>query len=180
MSTRGVRGPWVGGGFVVFALWAMFLGGLAPPGSATVFEPRTFSDDTQANRYKNLVEELRCLVCQNQSLADSNSELAGNLRKEVYDMVRSGADEDVVKDFMVSRYSDYVLYRPPFRVETVLLWVGPFLLGGLGMVWLFLGIRARGRSSALLPLSPDERRRLNEHLGETRGNETDSTREGRD
>jgi cytochrome c-type biogenesis protein CcmH len=111
--------------------------------SASVFEPREFTDPVRAARYKTLIEELRCLVCQNQSLADSNAELAADLRHEVYKMVSDGADEDAVKAFMVSRYSEYVLYEPPVTTGTVLLWSGPLLFVLIGFGILILRVRAR-------------------------------------
>ena len=116
--------------------------------NASVFEPRNFTDPEQAARYRTLIEELRCLVCQNQSLADSNAQLAADLRQEVYRMVNSGADEDTVKAFMVSRYSDYVLYRPPVTTTTLLLWIGPLLFVSIGFLALILRVRRRTAPSA--------------------------------
>lgn len=90
-------------------------------------EPLQFSDPAQAQRYSKLTEELRCLVCQNQSLADSNAGLAQDLRQEVYRMVIEGNNnEDIVK-YLVARYGDFVLYRPPFKSTTWLLWLSPFI-----------------------------------------------------
>lgn len=79
-------------------------------------------------RMTALAEELRCLVCQNQSLADSHSELAGDLRREIREMISTGKTDAEIREFMVARYGEFVLYRPPFEAATLLLWVGPFLL----------------------------------------------------
>lgn len=91
----------------------------------------------QEARVMDLAAELRCLVCQNQSLADSHSELATDLRREMRGMAEKGMSDKEIVDFMVSRYGDFVLYRPPFNAQTLMLWLGPFLLllaGGWGLV----------------------------------------------
>lgn len=90
--------------------------------------PVEFDDPDQRARYETLLEELRCLVCQNQSLADSHAELAQDLRDEVYTMVVAGKDKQAVTDFMIARYGDFVLYKPPMKLTTWLLWFGPALL----------------------------------------------------
>nr|VFK42830.1 MAG: cytochrome c-type biogenesis protein CcmH [Candidatus Kentron sp. SD]VFK48364.1 MAG: cytochrome c-type biogenesis protein CcmH [Candidatus Kentron sp. SD] len=128
---------------------------------ASVFELREFADPEQEARYKTLIEELRCLVCQNQSLADSNAELAVDLRGKVYTMIKEGADEDTVKEFMVSRYSEYVLYRPPITNTTLLLWLAPILFALLGFVILLSRVRRRaGATTPDAPLSETEKKRL--------------------
>jgi cytochrome c-type biogenesis protein CcmH len=78
--------------------------------------------------YYQLINELRCLVCQNQNLAGSNADLARDLRRETYEMLQQGKSQQEVVDFMVARYGDFVLYRPQFKSSTYLLWLGPFLL----------------------------------------------------
>ena len=78
--------------------------------------------------YKKLIDELRCLVCQNQNLAESDADLAQDLRRETYEMLQQGKSTQEVTDFMVTRYGDFVLYRPQFKSTTYLLWLGPFLL----------------------------------------------------
>ena len=133
--------------------------GFAVAAGAT--EIRTFKDANEQQRYERLVEELRCLVCQNQSLADSDADLARDLRDEVYQIIRSGkTDEEAVK-FLVDRYGDFVLYRPPVKPATLLLWIGPFLLLASGLLF----IRFRTRQRAAEPpaeLSAAERERLRE------------------
>ena len=110
-------------------------------------------------RLKKLEEELRCLVCQNQSLADSNAPLAEDLRREVHALAAQGKNDEEIKQFLVQRYGDFVLYRPPVKATTWLLWAGPFLLllGG-GAVWLVV-LRRRGRSvrdeDDAAPVDPD-------------------------
>lgn len=98
--------------------------------------------------YNQLVDELRCLVCQNQNLAGSDADLARDLRRETYDMLREGKSQQEVVDFMVARYGDFVLYRPQFKSNTYLLWLGPFLL--LLLVLYFLVRRLRAK------VAPDE------------------------
>lgn len=142
---------------------------LALPGAsnAQVFENRSFEDPENARRYRDLIRELRCLVCQNQNLADSNAELAADLRQITYEMIRAGKSDAEIIDFMVSRYGDFVLYRPPFKPETILLWAGPFLFLAAGL-WLLLA-RIRRRETAPVkadPLSGDDRSRLQRLLDE--------------
>jgi cytochrome c-type biogenesis protein CcmH len=108
-------------------------------------------------RVAELSAELRCLVCQNQSIADSNADLAVDLRRQIREQLGSGKSERDVVDFMVQRYGDFVLYRPPLKASTVLLWCGPFLLLGLGMVLLIRRIRSTNRQAP--PLSEAERAR---------------------
>ncbi len=109
----------------------------------TVFggiELHNFSSPEKEKIYKHLTYELRCLVCQNQNLADSNADLAKDLREEVFEMVESGKSQQEIIDFMVARYGDFVLYRPPLQANTTFLWVGPFLIlaGGLIVAIVFI------------------------------------------
>lgn len=97
------------------------------PAQAAI-EAYEFKDDATESLYKELIEELRCLVCQNQNLADSNAELALDLRKQTYDMLQQGKNREEIVDYMVNRYGDFVLYRPPVKSSTYLLWAGPFAL----------------------------------------------------
>jgi cytochrome c-type biogenesis protein CcmH len=96
-------------------------------------------------RLKKLEEELRCLVCQNQTLADSNAPLADDLRREVRELAVSGKNNDEIKAYLVARYGDFVLYKPPVKGTTWLLWFGPFvLLAGGGLIWALV-LRRRSR-----------------------------------
>ena len=108
-------------------------------------------------RVTALAEELRCLVCQNQTLADSNAPLAVDLRNEIRAQLAKGASEREVREFMVARYGDFVLYRPPFKATTLALWLGPFLLLAAGF-WIFWRRVAR-RERPRAELSEEERAR---------------------
>ena len=105
---------------VIIGLW------VAPTQAA--IETYQFDSAEMEADYKQLVEELRCLVCQNQNLAGSDADLARDLRRETYEMLQQGKSQQEVVDFMVARYGDFVLYRPQFKSSTYLLWLGPFLL----------------------------------------------------
>ena len=94
-------------------------------------------------RLKALAEELRCLVCQNQTIADSNAPLAVDLRNQIREQMAAGKSDQDVVDFMVQRYGDFVLYRPPVKATTILLWAGPFVFLVLGLFFLFRFLRAR-------------------------------------
>lgn len=102
-------------------------------------------DPVLEKRVANLAHELRCLVCQNQTLADSNAPLAVDLRNEIRSQLKAGASEHDVIDFMVARYGDFVLYRPPFKASTLALWLGPFVLLALG-AWILYRRVARRRA----------------------------------
>jgi cytochrome c-type biogenesis protein CcmH len=104
-------------------------------------------------RYRALIAELRCLVCQNQSIAESNAPLAEDLRTQVRNQIAAGRSDDEIIEFLTARYGDFVRYRPAFKGRTLLLWLGPFavLVLGIGVVLLF--IRRSHRSAA--PAAPD-------------------------
>jgi cytochrome c-type biogenesis protein CcmH len=106
-------------------------------------EVHEFKTPEQEQQYNRMIDELRCLVCQNQNLADSNAELAQDLRQEVYDMIQQGASDQEIIDFMVARYGDFVLYRPPLKSTTLILWIGPFVILGIGVLVLLFHIRKR-------------------------------------
>jgi len=93
-------------------------------------------------RVAALADELRCLVCQNQTLAESNAPLAVDLRNQIREQLAKGASEGEVRDFMVERYGDFVLYKPPFRASTAALWVGPFVLLAIG-IWVLRRLARR-------------------------------------
>jgi len=133
---------------------------------AIVFEQREFDDAEQLERYKTLTYELRCLVCQNQNLADSDAGLAADLRREVYRMIREGKSNEDVIEFMVARYGDFVLYRPPLKAKTVALWTAPFVLGIGGVILLLVQLRRRSAApTTATPLSDEEQTRLDALLG---------------
>ena len=97
--------------------------------------PLQFKDATQEARFHKLATELRCVMCQNQSLADSNAQIAQDLRREVLDLMRQGKDDAQVKQFLVDRYGEFVLYKPDVAPGTYILWFGPLLLLLAGGVW---------------------------------------------
>lgn len=116
-------------------------------------------DAALEQRVQRLSEELRCLVCQNQSLADSHADLAVDLKNQVREKLKQGASEKDVIAFMTERYGDFVLYRPPMKATTLLLWFGPGLLLVAGLVALFLRLRRRAAVEAEPALTSDERAR---------------------
>lgn len=134
-------------------------------------EVHEFEQAEQEQQYNRLIAELRCLVCQNQNLADSNAELAQDLRQEVYEMIQNGASDQEIVNFMVARYGDFVLYRPPFKTTTAILWIGPFIILIAGFVILLVFIRKRKQAGAV-ELDESEHARARELLNEK--NETDS------
>jgi cytochrome c-type biogenesis protein CcmH len=120
-----------------------------------------FADPAQQARYEHLIRELRCLVCQNQSIADSNASLASDLRREVREMMLVGRSDAEIRAFMTERYGDFVLYKPPVAPRTWLLWLAPalLLLGGIGVAGMVVLRRARAAKSdpAALDEEPDSR-----------------------
>lgn len=135
---------------------------LSLPGFASI-EAHSFQNPQQEALYSEMIAELRCLVCQNQNLADSNSELAQDLRNKTYEMVMAGSSREEIVDFMVSRYGDFVLYKPPVKSSTWLLWAGPllFLLLGLGVLF---NILRNQRKQTAPALSEAERERAGQLL----------------
>ena len=134
---------------------------------ATVFEPREFANAADEARYKQLTEELRCLVCQNQNIAASDADLAKDLRDRVFAMIESGNSDQEIVAFMVARYGEFVLYRPSLSPSTIALWVGPFVIGAMSLLllWRHLRRRRRNAESHATPLSDTERRRARALLG---------------
>ena len=117
------------------------------------------ADPALEERVTAVASELRCLVCQNQTLADSNAPLAVDLRNQIRERMQQGASERDIIGFMVERYGDFVLYRPPFKATTLLLWVGPMLLMIAGLAALYYRIARRRREVAKPELSGEERAR---------------------
>lgn len=109
-------------------------------------EEHQFDSAEQEQRYHFLIDELRCLVCQNQNLADSNAELAQDLREQVYLMIKNGDSNETIINFMVSRYGDFVLYRPPLKPKTYMLWIGPFIIFLIAIIVVMQFIRKRQQS----------------------------------
>ncbi len=133
-------------------------------------EIRQFDDPSKQQAYENLVKELRCLVCQNQSLADSDADLAKDLRSEVYNIIQSGKSEQDAVKFLVDRYGDFVLYNPPLKSSTSLLWLGPFVLLLAGLAYLGFLAKKRSAGRELNPaLTDEDRRRLQELKNKLKG-----------
>jgi cytochrome c-type biogenesis protein CcmH len=108
-------------------------------------DPLPFKDHTEELRFQALTKELRCLVCQNESLADSNAPLAADLRRDVFEQMQAGKSDDEIKAWLTARYSDFVLYDPPLHAATLLLWFGPALVLLIGGAAIVLIVRRRGR-----------------------------------
>jgi cytochrome c-type biogenesis protein CcmH len=136
------------------ALFAMFLllGGLA---HAQAIEPMPFASHAQEVRFQQLTAQLRCPMCQNETLADSNAPIARDLRNQIFQLMQHGQSDQQIKQYLVARYSDYVLYDPPLKPGTMLLWFGPLLvlLGGAGVV--LMAIRKRNRAGIATDTSSD-------------------------
>ena len=143
---------------VALLLWMPFVC------AAQTAQPTT-NDPVANKRAVHLADELRCLVCQNQTIADSNAELAVDLRRQIREQIAQGRSDGEIVDFMVARYGDFVLYRPPLKPVTLLLWFGPPLLLLLGMVFLFRYLRARRLRVEQQPLSAVERQAAEALLG---------------
>jgi cytochrome c-type biogenesis protein CcmH len=126
-------------------------------------------DPVVEQRLIEISEEMRCLVCQNESLAGSRAELAQDLRRELRELIRAGKTDAEIKEFMVSRYGDFVLYRPPVKPTTWLLWAGPFVLMIGGVIALLVYLRRRGQAVAGgdAALSDDDRERVQALLQES-------------
>lgn len=126
------------------------------------FEVQHFEDREKQARYKVLINELRCLVCQNQNIAGSNAGLAKTLRQETFRMINEGASDEEIIKFMVTRYGDFVLYNPPLKAETYILWVGPFVL--LVMAIFIITLVIRHNRSAAIPANTGDLDKINQLL----------------
>jgi len=145
----------------IIALAAALTPGLAPAAPERLKE---FSGPEQRERYRGLLGELRCLVCQNQSLASSDADLAKDLRNEVYKKVREGESNEAIIDYLVARYGDFVLYQPPVKPATYFLWFGPLFLLLVGAGVLVAVVRRRNRP-ARTELTAEDKARAAQLLG---------------
>lgn len=127
---------------LLLALWLLSLG-IIDQTLASAIEPLPFRSDIEEIRFKALAGEIRCTVCQNQSLADSDVPLAQDLRRELFFMIQDGRSDQEIRNFMVERYGDFVLYRPPLASHTLLLWAGPIVLLLIGLLGSVVIIRQR-------------------------------------
>jgi cytochrome c-type biogenesis protein CcmH len=114
------------------------------PTIACAIDALPFKDRAEEQRFQNLTRQLRCLVCQNESLADSSADLAKDLREEVFEQMRMGKSDADIKNYLTARYSDFVLYNPPLRGSTFLLWFGPLLVLLIGAFVVYRIVRRRG------------------------------------
>jgi len=135
-------GTWVRALLIALCLFASTL--------AHAIDPLPFKDHTEELRFQALTKQLRCLVCQNESLADSNAPLAADLRRDVFDQMQAGKSDEEIKAWLTARYSDFVLYDPPLHGATLLLWFGPAIVLLFGGGAIFLIVRRRAR---ILPLA---------------------------
>ena len=143
-----------------------FAAGLVGPVQAAI-DTYEFSDEQTRERFYQLGHELRCPKCQNQSLGDSNSPIANDLRREVYRLLNEGKSDQEIKEYLVSRYGEYILYRPELAGHTLMLWLAPLglLFVGLGVVLLL--VRRRRRAPQAVKLDAAEQEKLNELLKKT-------------
>lgn len=130
--------------------------GLLFGGKALALDPIVYNSPAEEVRFKALAAELRCVMCQNQSIADSNAPIAHDLRMEVLRLMREGRSDSEIKQYLVERYSDFVLYEPPLRKGTWLLWAGPFLLLLAGAVGVFMIIKRKNREAIRPDADPNE------------------------
>ncbi|WIM05158.1 MAG: cytochrome c-type biogenesis protein CcmH [Candidatus Nitricoxidivorans perseverans] len=149
---------------VLALLLALFISGIPLAKEAAPLA----EDEAIEKRLTAIAEELRCLVCQNESLAGSRADLAQDLRREVRTLMKEGKTDAEVKDFLVSRYGDFVLYRPPVKPTTWLLWAGPFLLLAAGIATLIAYLRRRASRVTGVALSEEEAKRAEALLGDGR------------
>jgi cytochrome c-type biogenesis protein CcmH len=148
---------------LIFAVMLVMMAALAHAKEA----PNAAADPALEKRVMAIAEELRCLVCQNQTIADSDADLAVDLRNQVREKLAQGMPDREVVNFMVQRYGDFVLYRPPVKTTTWLLWFGPFLLLVGALVFLALKVKRRGQLEPAVPLSEADMQRARTLLGTT-------------
>ncbi|SRR6266516_2114646 len=145
---------------------ALFVVLLFVPLFVAAQEAKPMADDpVLEQRVMNLSQELRCLVCQNETLADSRADLAEDLRTQIREQMKAGKSDKEIVAFLTTRYGDFILYRPPVKPTTYLLWFGPFVLMIAGLTLLFRNLKQRRELIIDKPLSQDERRRAEELLG---------------
>lgn len=146
--------------------------GLTIPALALDIQPASGDDPVIEKRLMNLSKELRCLVCQNETLADSQASLAEDLRREIREQMKAGKSDQEIISFLTQRYGQFILYRPQVTPTTYLLWFGPFVLLIVGLFFLFRYIRNHRDAVEEKPLTGEERRRAAELLASGSGKET--------
>lgn len=153
--------------FVIFAS-ALFLHSTYASDAAPLAD-----DPATEQRLISISEEMRCLVCQNESLAGSRSDLANDLRREIRTLIKEGKSDDQIRAFMVERYGDFVLYRPPVKSITWLLWLGPFVILLIGVAFLFSYLRRRNLLAQTQSLSAEENQKIDALLNTLGKNDRD-------
>ena len=146
---RSLPSPRTSARFVACAL------ALASALAVAAIDPLPFRDRAEELRFQNLTKQLRCLVCQNESLNDSSAPLAADLRRDVFEQMQGGKSDDEIKQWLTARYSDFVLYDPPLRGGTWLLWFGPLLALLAGGAAVFVAVRRRSARVAAVPVRSD-------------------------
>lgn len=125
-------------------------------GAVAAVDPMPFRDAAEEARFRALAAELRCVMCQNQSLADSNAPIARDLRREVFELMRAGKSDEEIKTFLVERYTDFVLYKPPLNDRTWWLWFAPPLILLAGAVTVTVIVRRRAKINAASKPEPED------------------------
>lgn len=121
---------------------------------AQAIQPLPFRDHAEEVRFQKLSAELRCPMCQNETLADSNAPIAHDLRRQIFEMMQAGKSDTEIKAYLVDRYSDFVLYKPPVEPKTWLLWFGPLLVLGIGAGVVAVQVRRRSRQAPTTAAAP--------------------------
>jgi cytochrome c-type biogenesis protein CcmH len=140
-----------------FALLSVLLLAMTMPVQAKI-ESIEFTDKQMEEDYKVLIQELRCLVCQNQNLADSNAELAQDLRQQTYELLEKGASREEVVEYMVTRYGDFVMYRPPLKATTFFLWFGPVVIFLIAVIVLVMFSRRQKQLPTAIVTEQDQQK----------------------
>jgi cytochrome c-type biogenesis protein CcmH len=125
-------------------------------GAAAAVDPMPFRDAAEEARFRQLTAELRCVMCQNQSLADSSAPIAKDLRREVFDLMREGRSDEEIKAFLVERYTDFVLYKPPLNDRTWWLWFAPVLILLAGAITVAAIVRRRAKANTASKPEPED------------------------
>ena len=136
------------------------------PAQGFAIDDHQLANPEQQKTYEIIISELRCLVCQNQTIADSNAELAGDLRRQVFEMLQQGKSKEDIIQFMTDRYGDFVLYNPPLKTKTALLWLGPiaFLITGFAMIFWFI---SRKKQAAIIIFDKAKQEKMRHLLEDT-------------
>ncbi|WP_240919671.1 MULTISPECIES: cytochrome c-type biogenesis protein [Oceanimonas] len=134
-------------------------------GAIDVYE---FEDSAREEVFRELLRELRCPKCQNQDIADSNAELAKDLRDKTYQMLQQGSSKQEVIDYMVARYGNFILYKPPFMASTLILWAGPVLVLVIGALVVLVRTRKKSATANDEALSAEEKQRLDRLLNKNK------------